>query len=93
MLIPAEIVLLHIGTNDIAGQSAAGVAAEIGQILDNIDTYSPDVWVILARIINRETYHSETTDLNEAIQILADARIGDGQDHRGRHGKCVGLSG
>ena len=52
---PAEIVLLHIGTNDMStSQSAADVAAEIGQILDNIDTYSPDVWVILARIVNRQ---------------------------------------
>ena len=79
---PAEIVLLHIGTNDInGGQSAAGVAAEIGEILDNIDTYSPDVWVILARIVNRQnptdTKGLETTELNNQIQILADARIDD----------------
>jgi lysophospholipase L1-like esterase len=75
----AEIVLLHIGTNDMStSQTAADCAVEIGQILDNIDTYSSDVWVILARIINRgDGDHSKSTALNEAIQNLADARIDD----------------
>ena len=37
---PADIVLLHIGTNDIShGEYTPGVTAEIGQILDNIDAY------------------------------------------------------
>ena len=41
---PADIVLLHIGTNDIsAGQDAAGVATEVGQILDEIDSYEIDI--------------------------------------------------
>ena len=81
---PAEIVLLHIGTNDInQGQGADGTAIEIGEILDNIDDWEDDnsatVWVILARIINRSdpgsTLGLETTDLNNQIQSLADARI------------------
>ena len=56
---PADIVLLHIGTNDIdefgydQDQSTANVAA----ILDAIDDYEVDfanpIWVLLARIINR----------------------------------------
>ena len=83
---PPDIVALHIGTNDInGGQSAAGVAAEISEILDNIDTWestNQPVRVILARIINRsnpaDTKGLETTALNEAIQILADARIAAG---------------
>ena len=84
---PADIVLLHIGTNDIsAGQDAPGVANEIDQILDQIDSYETDkdanVSVILARIINRQDPEGEngieTAALNLAIQDLADDRIADG---------------
>jgi pectate lyase/predicted neuraminidase/lysophospholipase L1-like esterase len=84
---PAEIVLLHIGTNDIRkGQGADGTALEIGEILDRIDAWenanSADVWVILALIINRSDPASslglETSALNDQLQELADARIADG---------------
>ena len=72
---PADIVLLHIGTNDISTwQNASQIATEIGQILDEIDHYEDDnyvnIIVILARIINREDPMSQlglvTTDLNPA---------------------------
>ena len=81
---PADVILLHIGTNDIStGQTPAGVSAEIGQILDEIDRYETDngveVWVILARIISRiDSMNSATTALNNQIQLMADARIAGG---------------
>ena len=77
---PSDIVALHIGTNDIGSQDAAGVAAEIAGILDNIDTWEETpgnhpVWVILARIINRESPHTPTTTLE-----WADWGLGEGSD-------------
>ena len=80
---PADIVLLHIGTNDISGgQSAAGVMGEIDQILDNIDTYSADITVFLARIINRsnpmDAKGLETSALNDSLASLAATRIAAG---------------
>ena len=80
---PADVVLLHIGTNDISqNQGATGTAAEIGQILDRIDTWETthnQVWVVLARIINRNDSRSGiTTTLNGLIQDLADTRIAGG---------------
>ena len=80
---PADVVLLHIGTNDISNnEGAASTANQIGQILDNIDTWEAannDVSVVLARIINRnDGFSSETTALNNQIQAMADARITDG---------------
>jgi len=83
---PADVVLLHIGTNDISiGQEPAGVASEIGLILDEIDRYKADkgvkVKVILARIINRvDSMAAATTVLNNQIQLIADERIVGGDD-------------
>jgi lysophospholipase L1-like esterase len=80
---PPDIVLLHIGTNDISeNQGATSTAAEISQILDNINSWETShnqVWIILARIINRNDSRSGiTTTLNSLIQDLAVTRIARG---------------
>jgi lysophospholipase L1-like esterase len=80
---PADVILLHIGTNDISqGQGAENPVSEIGQILDLIDDWeelNTDVWVVLARIINRNDWRSgTTTTLNGLIQDLANTRIAAG---------------
>jgi lysophospholipase L1-like esterase len=80
---PADVILLHIGTNDISqDQGAANPAAEIAQILDLIDAWEAvnnEVWVVLARIINRNDFRSGiTTTFNGLIQDLADSRIAAG---------------
>jgi lysophospholipase L1-like esterase len=80
---PADVILLHIGTNDITqNQGATGTAAEIGQILNLIDAWETthnQVWVVLARIINRnDSLSGVTTTLNGLIQTLADTRIASG---------------
>lgn len=73
---PADIVLLHIGTNDISvgGQDAQ----EVSRILDEIDRYDPDIIVVLAKIINRKTYSPATTQYNQDLQVMANQRINDG---------------
>jgi lysophospholipase L1-like esterase len=80
-----DIVLLHIGTNDIISDNED--PAEIDDILDEIDLYSPDVWVILARIINRgcDPYLppcprslQTTTFNNDVITLVAEPRIDSG---------------
>jgi hypothetical protein len=80
---PADVILLHIGTNDISqDQGAENPAAEIGEILDHINAWeglNNAVWVVLARIINRNDELSGiTTTLNGLIQTRADARIAAG---------------
>lgn len=84
---PADVVLLHVGSNDIsAGQSAAGVRDEIAQILGQIDAYEQSagagVTVILAEIINRRDPLSdeglETSILNGLLRDLAEARAAAG---------------
>jgi hypothetical protein len=68
---PPQVVLLHIGTNelDIFG---------VEDILNVVDSYSTDITVVLARIINRATYHQPTTDFNAAVAAMAQARISNG---------------
>jgi lysophospholipase L1-like esterase len=75
---PADIVLLHIGTNDISvgGQDAN----EISDILDEIDRFSTDIKVILALIINRQSYSPETTQFNNDVSNMAQSRIDAGDD-------------
>jgi lysophospholipase L1-like esterase len=75
---PADVILLHIGTNDI---SASGQDAnEISDILDEIDRFSTDIKVILALIINRQSYSPETTQFNNDVSNMAQNRINAGDD-------------
>ena len=84
---PADIVLLHIGTNDIQdGQNAAAVVAEVAAILDNIKQWEYDhsqsVTVILARIILRcddPSWNATTKIFNDALQTMAQTRIASGE--------------
>ena len=84
---PPEIVLLHIGTNDILqGRKAPEITKEIARILNNIDSYETfshtPITVILAQIISHSdplgATDVETTMLNRAIASMAVARIAAG---------------
>src|SRR2546425_1668672 len=85
---PAEVVLLHIGTNDISRKdSASTIVHEIAQTLNETDRYETlsrsSVTVILAQIINRgdpqEARSADTTSLNGSIASMAAARIEAGE--------------
>lgn len=76
---PADIILLHIGTNGLNQANPN----EITRILDNIDAYEQEhgvaITVILARIINRLNGNSAaTTTLNNAVEEIARQRIAAG---------------
>jgi len=80
---PADVALLHIGTNDINGHDVADIAADVELILDNVDQYEADnstsVAVVLARIINQRCCADsspcdncqKTTDFNAAVADMA----------------------
>ncbi len=71
---PADIILLHIGTNGLDSSPA-----DVENILNEIDRYEQDnndtITVLLARIINRSTYSSLTTLFNDSVQYMAQQRI------------------
>jgi lysophospholipase L1-like esterase len=74
---PAEIILLHIGTNDISShQNINGIREEVRQLLDSINAVSSSIVIFLARIINRNDDHKMvTTQYNGRLQSLADSLI------------------
>jgi len=69
---PPDVVLLHIGTNEL---DVTGVA----DILNIINAHDPGVVILLARIINRQVYHPETSAFNRQIAALAEERIANGE--------------
>lgn len=73
---PANIVLLHIGTNGLDPDPS-----DVERILNEIDRFSLDIVVILARIINRTDSVEnslETTQFNDNIENMAKDRIANG---------------
>jgi hypothetical protein len=76
---PADIILLHIGSNDW-DDSISG----LNRILNEIDRYESNyhhpIKVILARIINRQTYYEWISNFNKNLQSLASGRIRNGDD-------------
>ena len=69
----ADVVLLHIGTNDIARNIQNPMA--VMRILDEIYRFNPAIRALLARIIsNTDGKAAETTSFNDAVEALARAR-------------------
>jgi PKD repeat protein len=91
---PADIILLHIGTNNISGsQTVAEIIEEVKEILDDIFAYSPEITVVLAKIINRKSFSQKTNDFNNLLPgmvnihpnkdkvIIVDMEVGAGIDY------------
>jgi lysophospholipase L1-like esterase len=76
---PADVILLHIGTNDVDT-----TIADLEDLLNYFDNYQDTtnsiIWVILAKIINEVPYSLTTTIYNNNIEKMAEDRIKKG-DH------------
>jgi hypothetical protein len=74
---PADVVLLHIGTNGLTPDTS-----DVEAILDEIDRYENDhgktVTVVLAKIINSKTFRQVIRDFNNNLQTMAQSRIAGG---------------
>lgn len=78
---PADIILLHIGTNDLSHGNVD--VSEVDQLLDNIDQFEADydnpITVLLARIILRADGLTPATIIfNDSVEALAQERIAAG---------------
>jgi lysophospholipase L1-like esterase len=69
---PCDAILLHIGTNDVSsGQTVAGTVYDIGEIIDRIYSYDPNIKIVLSSIIPRtDTDDGVTTILNRHLHDL-----------------------
>ena len=80
-----EVILLHIGTNDISQTTDADTVVNgVKAILDRIHEIDPDATVVLARIINRVCDGdcpkvALTTVFNNKLQFMADGLIAEGR--------------
>lgn len=78
----ADVILLHIGTNDILADGAN--ASEVSDILDQIFIVNSNATVVLALIINADpnafTWSSDVTTYNSNLNAMAQARIIGGDD-------------
>ena len=70
---PADIVLLHIGTN-----SPDPDPGQVEDILDEIDRFSEDIVVVLALIIKKASAEDTVMDFNDNIEMMAYDRIAAG---------------
>ncbi len=92
---PPDIVLLHIGTNDIGeywdsrnDNTIDTTVADVSDLLDTIYTFDPTIKVILAKIINREDNtdtptvdeNAETSAFNIALEVMVNSRIANGDN-------------
>ena len=79
---PAEVILLHIGTNGM--NSSTTNADDVEDILNEIDEYeaanNTSITVILALIINRTSHSNDVwwTEFNANVQAMAQPRIANG---------------
>lgn len=63
-----DVVLIHLGTNDVlGGQSAAGVAGELSALIDTVRSGKADAYIVLAKIIPAASNTSATAALNRQI--------------------------
>jgi hypothetical protein len=76
---PPDIILLHIGTNDVSGNHES--ASEIADILNVIDAFDPNIYVVLGLITNRlddgGIYFAEVSSFNTSVNTMAQGRTSD----------------
>lgn len=74
-----HIILLHIGTNGITDPGGTD-SLDVRNILDLIKAYNPNIWVLVAQIIDRVPNIPEVTIFNNNIKTMVQNRIARGDN-------------
>jgi acyl-CoA thioesterase I len=78
-----DVVLIHLGTNDIFRRDApADVAQELGGLIDTIRAAKPDVRILLSKLIPSEYFPADFTALNVMIDGVVNGRNESPNYHR-----------
>ena len=75
---PPDVVLLHIGTNDIGSASVGEAITGLTSILDIIHAFDPDITVVLGQIINQQIFSQDVVDYNDQMVTLAQSKLAAG---------------
>lgn len=68
----ADIVLLHIGTNDVTFMPAERTADNIARIIKTLQADNPRVIILLAKIIPRSGYFQQVLEVNNRMEAIAE---------------------
>ena len=75
---PADVILLHIGTNDLSNTTADEIAAILNIIHDwEISANGNPVTVLLARILDQVPLNPEVGTFNDAVEAMVNLRTED----------------
>jgi lysophospholipase L1-like esterase len=74
-----NIVLLHIGTNDMYGSDPGGAPTRLGKLIDDIVTAAPDALVVVSTIIPLPMSASAVTTYNKAVPGVVQQRASAGK--------------
>jgi lysophospholipase L1-like esterase len=74
-----NIVLLHIGTNDMYGSDPGGAPTRLGTLLDHIIAAAPDALLVVSNIIPLPMSASQVTTYNKAVPGIVQTRVSAGK--------------
>ena len=75
---PADLILVHIGTNDMYMGDPAGAPMRLGTLLDKLIAGMPNALIVVAKIIPHP-FKAETDKYNAAIPALINTRAAAGK--------------
>jgi len=79
LAMPADIVLIHIGTNDMYMSDPGGAPTRLGKLIDQIATGLPNALICVAKIIPLQMSASNVTTFNNAIPGIVSQRVAQGK--------------
>ena len=79
LAMPADIVLIHIGTNDMYMSDPGGAPDRLGKLIDQIATGLPKALICVAKIIPLQMSASNVTTYNNAIPGVVAQRVAQGK--------------
>lgn len=76
---PCDIILVHIGTNDMYMSDPAGAPQRLGMLLDKLIAGMPNALIVVAKIIPLQSGTAAVTTFNNAIPGIIQTRAAAGK--------------